>query len=292
MAVNSYTMNYSNVVHLPFEEKLKATRLAGCTTMSLMPADILDMEFADQSLANIRARAADAGVTISRLDPLNTWSRHWVSDNMDDSYTLKTATTAREFYRLCAGIGATKASLNAMFPLGSMTIGEMTEDFAATCRYAADFCVTIDLEHVPLWGMPTLEMAWQVVRDAGQPNGRLVFDIWHFVRSGSKLETLRGIPGHLISCVQLSDGPLALPPGVTIKDNCYDRKWPGDGEFPSAQVLRALDEIGGLNEVGAEIFSPMLEGLSTEEVARLSKVTTETVLNDAGVALEPQPTET
>lgn len=283
VTVNSYTMNYSNVVHLPFEEKLRATRLAGYDTMSLMPADIQDMEAAGQSLSDIRSRAADAGVTISRLDPLNTWSRRWVSDNMDDAYTLKTATTAREFFRLCEGIGATKASLNAMFPLNSMTMQEITEDFAATCRHGAEFGVTIDLEPVPLWGLPSLEMAWQVVRDAGEPNGRIVFDIWHFVRSQSHIDTLKGIPGHIISCVQLSDGPLELPPGVTVKDNCYDRKWPGDGAFPHDEVLRTLDEIGGLNDVGAEIFSPMLAELGTDDVARLTRERTEAVLAGAGV---------
>ena len=34
-SVNSFTMNYSNVVNLPFAEKLRATRLAGYSTMSL-----------------------------------------------------------------------------------------------------------------------------------------------------------------------------------------------------------------------------------------------------------------
>ena len=285
MSANSYTMNYSNVVNLPFDEKLRATRLAGCDSMSLMPADIQDMEASGLSLSDIRAKAADAGVTISRLDPLNTWSRRWVSDNMDDSYTLKTATTAREFFRLCEGVGSTKASLNAMFPLDSMTLEEITEDFIATCKHGAEYGVSIDLEFVPLWGLPSLEMAWQVVRDADQPNGKLVYDIWHHVRSGSKAETLCEIPGEKISCVQLSDGPLTLPAGVTVKDNCYDRKWPGDGEFPSTEILQILDENGGLNEVGAEIFSPMLQGVSTEEIARLSKETVETVLTAAGVGL-------
>ena len=88
----------------------------------------------------------------------------------------------------------------------------------------------------------------------------LLFDIWHFVRSHSDIELLKTIPGDKIACVQLSDGPLDLPPGVSVKENCYDRKWPGDGEFPNAEVLRILALNNGLNQVGAEIFSPYLEG--------------------------------
>jgi sugar phosphate isomerase/epimerase len=145
-------MNYSNVVNLSFEDKLRATRLAGYSTLSLMPADIQSMEQSGRTLADIRSQAADHGVRIDRMDPLNTWSRRWVSDNMPDSYTLKTATTAHEFFRICEGLGCTHASLNAMFPLNSMSHEEITEDFITTCKYGADHGVNIDLEFVPLWG--------------------------------------------------------------------------------------------------------------------------------------------
>ncbi len=284
LCVNSYTMNYSNVVHLPFAEKLRATRLAGCPTMSLMPADIQAMERSGRTLADIKAQAEDQGVRIDRMDPLNTWSRRWVSDNMPDAYTLKTATTAHEFFRICEGLGCTHASLNAMFPLSSMSHEEITEDYIATCKHGAEHGVNIDLEFVPLWGLPSLETAWNVVRDADQKNGLLCYDIWHHVRSQSDIETLKTIPGHKIGCVQLSDGPLELPPGQTVVDNCYDRKWPGDGDFPNVDVVRILAENNGLNEIGAEIFSPILEGMTTDEVAEKCKTTVEDILRVAGVA--------
>ena len=283
LSVNTYTMNYSNVVNLSFEDKLRATRLAGYSTLSLMPADIQSMEQSGRTLADIGSQAADHGVRIDRMDPLNTWSRRWVSDNMPDSYTLKTATTAHEFFRICEGLGCTHASLNAMFPLNSMSHEEITEDFITTCKYGADHGVNIDLEFVPLWGLPSLEMAWKVVRDADQPNGLLCYDIWHHVRSQSDIETLKGIPGNKIGCVQLSDGPLELPVGQTVVDNCYDRKWPGDGEFPNIEIVRMLAENNGLNELGAEIFSPILEGMTAEEVAEKCKKTVESILLAAGV---------
>ena len=281
--VNSFTMNYSNVVNLPFLEKLRATRLAGYSTMSLMPADIQGMEQTGRTLADIRSEAADQGVQINRMDPLNTWSRRWVSDNMPDAYTLKTATTAYEFFRICEGLGCTHASLNAMFPLGSMSHDEITEDYIATCKLGAEHGVNIDLEFVPLWGLPSLEMAWNVVRDADQHNGLLCYDIWHHVRSKSDIETLRSIPGHKIGCVQFSDGPLELPEGQSVVDNCYDRKWPGDGDFPNIEVVKILSESNGLTDVGAEIFSPILEGLSAEEVAEKSRSTVDQILLQAGV---------
>jgi sugar phosphate isomerase/epimerase len=248
-----------------------------------MPADIQGMEQTGRTLADIRSEAADQGVQINRMDPLNTWSRRWVSDNMPDAYTLKTATTAYEFFRICEGLGCTHASLNAMFPLGSMSHDEITEDYIATCKLGAEHGVNIDLEFVPLWGLPSLEMAWNVVRDADQHNGLLCYDIWHHVRSKSDIETLRSIPGHKIGCVQLSDGPLELPEGQSVVDNCYDRKWPGDGDFPNIEVVKILSESNGLTDVGAEIFSPILEGLSAKEVAEKSRSTVDQILLQAGV---------
>ena len=147
----------------------------------------------------------------------------------------------------------------------------------------AEHGVNIDLEFVPLWGLPSLEMAWNVVRDADQNNGLLCYDIWHHVRSKSDIETLRSIPGHKIGCVQLSDGPLELPEGQSVVDNCYDRKWPGDGDFPNIEVVKILSESNGLTDVGAEIFSPILEGLSAEEVAEKSRSTVDQILLQAGV---------
>ena len=56
LSVNTYTMNYSNVVNLSFEDKLRATRLAGYSTLSLMPADIQSMEQSGRTLADIRTK--------------------------------------------------------------------------------------------------------------------------------------------------------------------------------------------------------------------------------------------
>ena len=106
LSVNTYTMNYSNVVNLSFEDKLRATRLAGYSTLSLMPADIQSMEQSGRTLADIRSQAADHGVRIDRMDPLNTWSRRWVSDNMPDSYTLKLQLPPMSFSVSVRGLAA------------------------------------------------------------------------------------------------------------------------------------------------------------------------------------------
>jgi sugar phosphate isomerase/epimerase len=281
VTARSFLMPFSNVAHLPLAEKFEATRIAGYSALSLMPYELDQMEAAGTSPAEVQARADDAGIHIARLDPLNTWPRIWLPDNMDDAYVAKVNTTKERMFALCKAVGATHFSLNATFPRGSMTLDQITQDYAAICRDAAEHGLMCDLEFIPLWGVPTLQMGWDIVRGAGAPNGGLVFDTWHFVRGGSDITLLHDIPGDQIHCVQLNDGPLTLPPGVTIKDDCYDRKFPGDGDFPNVAIVEVLARTGGLNHVGAEVFSPMLAGMSAREIGETSRVSVKGVLHAA-----------
>lgn len=279
----SYMMPFSNVAHLPFDDKLTATRLAGFGALSLMPLEVERILASGLSFADMKSRAADQGVRIARLDPLNTWPRIWRPDNMDEAYIRTVDTAPDMFFRLSEGLGCTHMSLNATFPLGAMPVEEITEHYAAICRKAREHGLVCDLEFIPLWGVPTLDLAWDIVRDANAPNGGLVFDVWHFVRGGSRGELLRQIPGRLVHCVQLNDGPMTLPPGVSLKEDCYNRFFPGDGEFPNVELVRILAETGGLNQLGPEVFSPALAVMTVEEVARKSAESVAAVLRGASL---------
>lgn len=277
-------MPFSNVAHLPFPDKLRASRLGGFGELSLMPLEVEQILASGLTFHDMKAMAADEGVRITRLDPLNTWTRVWLPDNMDEAYVRTVDTTADAMFRLSDGLGCTHISLNATFPLNAMPLDEITEHYATICRRAHDHGVICDLEFIPLWGVPTLELAWSIVTGAGAPNGGLVFDVWHFVRSGSEMDLLRQIPGHNVHCLQLNDGPLRLPHGVSIKDDCYNRLFPGEGEFPNAEIVRILGASGGLNQVGPEVFSPSLKAMSVDEVAKTSSESVRSTLRHAGLS--------
>lgn len=278
-------MPFSNVAHLPFLDKLAATRLGGFGELSLMPLEVEQILAGGLTFEDMRAMADDQGVTITRLDPLNTWPRIWLPDNMDDAYVETVNTTADAMFRLTDGLSCTHISLNATFPRNSMSVEEITEHYAAICKRAAEHGVICDLEFIPLWGVPSLDLAWAIITGADAPNGGLVFDVWHFVRSGSDIELLRRIPGDKIHCLQLNDGTLRLPEGVSVKDDCYNRLFPGDGEFPNVEIVRILAASGGLNQVGPEVFSPTLATMSVQEVALRSSDTVRSTLQAAGVSI-------
>jgi sugar phosphate isomerase/epimerase len=277
-------MPFANVRHLGFRDKISAARLAGFGQLSLHPHETRDTIKGGLRPGDMLEIAAENDVAITRLDPLSNWNPRWLPVNMDASYIDNFDMGAIEFFELCEQLGITYCSLNATFAEGSYTEAEVVEHYAATCDLAARYDVTCDLENLPMWGVKTLRQAWSVVAAAGRANAGIVFDILHYVRSGSTLDMLTEIPGGRIHCVQLNDGPRRLPAGVTLEENCFDRGWPGTGEFPLIDIVRTLASMDALRQVSPEVFSPHNGARSAAEIAALSSGSLRALLDAANVA--------
>jgi sugar phosphate isomerase/epimerase len=277
-------MPFSNVRHLDFRDKIRAAKLAGFGQLSLHPHETRDAIKDGLRLGDLLEIAAENGVAITRLDPLSNWNPRWLPTNMDASYIDDFDIEAVEFFELCEQLGITYCSLNATFAEDVYTADEVVEHFASTCDLAAQYNVTCDLENLPMWGVKTLRQAWSVVSAADRPNGGIVFDTLHYIRSGSTLDMLKEIPGDRIHCVQLSDGPLRLPAGVALEENCFDRSWPGTGEFPLIEIVRTLADMDALRQVSPEVFSPDNATRSAAKIAALSSASLHALLDAANIA--------
>ena len=120
---------------------------------------------------------------------------------------------------------------------------------------------------MPLWGLRTVDEVWQIVRGAARKNSGIIFDTWHYVRAGRNDALLEEIPVGVIDTVQIADGPLQLPPGRTMSNDCLFHRVPiGEGEIPNLEILKILKRAGHLNSVGPEIFSEVSDGLSGEQI--------------------------
>jgi sugar phosphate isomerase/epimerase len=56
-------------------------------------------------------------------------------------------------------------------------------------------------------------------------------------------------------------------------DGLNNRLAPGEGNFPISQLLSTLRDIGGLNNVGLEVFSPRFDRLSAQEIGDITRRT-------------------
>jgi sugar phosphate isomerase/epimerase len=283
--IGPLVMPFSNIWHLSFQDMVTATLEAGFGAMTMHPFSV--MSFAKDGLAPkaLRAIAEDQGISITRLDPLSAWNPNWIPNNVDNDYLERFDIAAELFFEFCEQLGCRYASLNGTFPSGRYTDGEVVEYFAATCDLAAKYGVTCDLEHLPMWGVRGLSDAWAIVKAASRPNGGLVFDILHFMRSRSTLEDLEVVPGDLIHCVQINDGPIELPESVSLVEDCFTRLWPGEGKFPILEVLTALARKNALRQVSPEVFSPKNASLSAHDIAERSSRSIRDALLTARIAI-------
>ncbi len=266
-----FAMPFSNVLHLTFADKIKATRLTGLQQMTTQPQEVLKLVAEGLSIADMKSMAADGGIEIGRLDPLCPWVPDWRPTNFGADYARAHDISPKVFFDLCDKLGCRYMSLNATFPASRYTTEEITGFYAEICRRAAEHGVTCDLECIPMWGVVSLEQGWKILTASGAKNGGFVFDCTHFTRSNPSLETLRQIPGDLIHCVQICDGYIPLRPGVTLELECFERLWPGEGDFAISAILDTLDERGGLMQIGPEVFSADVATKSAEEIADLSR---------------------
>ena len=62
-------------------------------------------------------------------------------------------------------------SRNGGFPAGALSEDVLIQRFARFCDAAGERGMRVELEFVPFWGIPTLELAYRIVRTADRPNG-------------------------------------------------------------------------------------------------------------------------
>ena len=152
---------------------------------------------------------------------------------------------------------------------GRWTREQATLAFADLCRQAAEHGLLVQLEFLSWSKIPDLEAAWQIVRDADQPNGGVTIDSWHYFRSGSDEWSLEAIPGSSVAGVQLSDGRSEAENDL-LDATLHERLLPGDGELPLRALVETLRRIGSQAPIGIEVFSDGLHERPAAEIGELA----------------------
>ena len=130
----------------------------------------------------------------------------------------------------------------------SISIDAAAESFGRVCDRAGKHDWRIHLEFVPISGIPDLEPARAIVKQADRSNGGILFDSWHYFCGRPDHDLLRSIPG---------DGDLDLP-----------------------TVIGSLDDTGGLDSVGVDLFSDRFDELDPKTAGKRSGESLQTVLGN------------
>jgi sugar phosphate isomerase/epimerase len=254
----------------PFSEHVEAAVAGGFTSLVLSTDTIDEAAQLGISLPEMKRIAEDAGVPIRHYDSLTAWAPirlpSWAPARMRARFDVSLARALD----ICDVLGVTNIVAVAAFPRNSVDQERLIEGFADLCDLVAKAGIRVELEFMPILGVPDLATAWDIVRGATRNNSGLMLDTWHFVKSGSSIELLRSIPGEYLRSIQLSDGYADLRGKDLFEDMIRWREFPGEGELPVLDLFKIASSVGKLRHVGPEVFSKRADSMAAREAGTRS----------------------
>ena len=212
------------------------------------------------SAERLLERASDAGVRLDFLDGMSSWCsvpyppgneflRQALDFSVDDAL------------RLCDQLALKRIVAIAGFDIDDpLPIDQLVDEFGRFCERADQAGLSVDFEFMGMLGIRQLELAWQIVREAGQSNAAIMFDTWHFARGDNEIDALRKLPRGAIRDLQLVDGGRE-PVGESLWDDTTRRGFPGEGELPITELTRLLLAEQDIETIGPEAIPQNLENI-------------------------------
>lgn len=277
-----------NVRAHPIPARLEAAAQFGYAAVALSPDDVQTALANGQTYKDLRKAAADTGVAMEHLDPIATWAPSWrpADDGWQahDMITDFLALGVEDFFAMAEQLEARSLTALGSFEEGTIAVDRLTDAFGQLCDRAARQDMRVDLEFIPFWGIPDLDLAWRIVEGAGCDNGTIGFDFWHFSRGNPDRDLLNRIPGNRIGWVQVSDASLTPQVDSIVEDCLFYRVQPGQGEFDVTGLLCTLDGQDALRLAGPEIFSAEIDNLDVTAAVAAVDAGFEAALRTAGVS--------
>jgi sugar phosphate isomerase/epimerase len=180
-----------------------------------------------------------------------------------DLHSMAGVEAARPLLEMGARLGG-KAALTINY--SNADRGHTAEILAAFAEAAAGFGLATNLEPVAGGQSHTLAQAAELIKVSGADVG-ICFDPHHLIRAGGALADLQAIDPALIRYVQVCDGPIPQPPEIARTEAVCERLYPGDGDFPLVDLLRAVPN-GAPIGIECPSISRAQAGISALEQAR------------------------
>ena len=229
-----------------------------------------------RTVDGLRRRLADSGLRVHAIDPLigalpGTPKPADVPPENRAYFEI----TEDDCYRAADDLQAETINL-AHFGGSNVTEAQFIDCLGPLAGRAHAHGVALTLEFLPESSIPDLATAARIVTAIGAPNLGLMFDTWHFARTGGTVEQLAALPKGLITAVQISD---RVPPaaGATYTP-MFGRLLPGEGVLPLVEWLEVILRRDPLPTIGVEVFSEELVALPPEKAAGRVAETTRAVL--------------
>jgi sugar phosphate isomerase/epimerase len=270
-----------NVTTHPFAGQVAAAVAGGYDVLTVPARRYRKEAAAGMTASRMLALAADNGISLDFLDGMSSWAPVRYPDGADEFVRSALDFSVDEAFGICEALGLTSIVAIGGFNPGQLPLTQLVDAFGAFCSEAASRGLWVDLEAMPMLGIPTLADSWAIVNGANCPNSAVLIDTWHFMRGIPDMDLLWSIPRTRIVNVQLADAKRE-PRGTLWEDAMLYRMFPGEGELPIVDILRAIRETQDIRSIGPEILSIEINAMSPEEAGLRSSRAMQNVMVQAG----------
>jgi sugar phosphate isomerase/epimerase len=238
---------------------------AGFDAVSITPAMYADALASGMAAADIRLRCSDAGVGVSLIDPLmSALPGSPDPGSAGGRFGALFRYGEEDCYRMAEALDV--RTVNVAHYMGAdVPVASLIDALGTLCERAGAHGIRLLLEFMPEGSVPDLATALTIVRAIGAVNLAVMFDTWHFFRTGGTLDQLEGLASGEVGGLQASDAPAAQQGVVEAKVN--SRLLPGEGAIPVAAVIERVLDSDPDAFIGIEVFSDVLDHLSMGEAA-------------------------
>lgn len=154
-------------------------------------------------------------------------------------------------------------------------MAQMIDEFGALCREAGKRGIKIAYELMPFSRIDSMALTRELMEGANQPNGGVIFDLWHVVKLGIPYDEVMSFPRKYFIGLEINDGYLKAPAGMDmVTETTSHRKLCGQGEFDIKGFLAKLPGSNYSGPVGIEVLSQELRSWPLEKTATTAFNTT------------------
>lgn len=230
-----------------FRDRVEAMSRAGFTGMGIWHADLAHT-LEKRTLREMKQILDDNGINHVELEFINDWFVEGEPRKQSDKLRRFLLEAAEALSARHIKVGDFEGKKTPM-PI-------LVESFAKLCADAADVGTRILFELMPVSMINTLEDTLTMLEGADADNGGLMLDTWHVVKIGIPFEEVARIPKRFLLGVELNDGYLETPDGMTIEEETTGhRKFCGEGEFDLKGLMAAIEKSGYTGPYGIEVLN-------------------------------------
>jgi sugar phosphate isomerase/epimerase len=252
-------------------ERIGAVTAAGFSGLALSLDDLYEVR-ATTGFAALRAMLDDAGVVWVQLGTLGDWWADGAEHDADRGVVLEAAAMLR----------AWQVIVRADHSVSAVPLTDMATAWDRLAVQTEGVGSRLVLEPEPWSNLATVERASRFVA-AGHPNGGLLLDTMHALRGGSTLASIgQGVAPSVLAAVELSDGLLHTPSGMTLADESQNGRYlPGTGAWDLPGFIRTVRGLGFDEPWGVEVRTPALRAMPLADALRVAAAATRAVLDAA-----------